>query len=127
MAQMHGDQCEATQKKSHKQRETVRVVESGYEHEEQQRSESQSRAGRQDVQSPPLQRQWQGIGSLTPSDPGRHTLAEEAFHEEGTLERYRDRSNELVSDRLGFTAPGRLATLETVSNDRRQYSLHIFR
>ncbi len=100
MAQVHGNQCEATQQKSQKQRETVCVVETRDEHEEEQHPKSQSRPRRQNVESASLQCQRQGIGALSPSYPGRHLLADEAFHEGGALKRYGDRSDELLSDRL---------------------------
>jgi hypothetical protein len=45
----------------------------------------------------------------------------------GFLERHWDRSDELLSDRLGFTAPRRLATLEAVGNNGRQHGLDVFR
>ena len=100
MAQVHGNQCEATEQESQKQRETVRVVETRDEHEEEQYPKSESRPRREDVEPPPLQCQRQGVGALSPSYPGRHPLAGEAFHEGGALKGYGDRSDELLSDRL---------------------------
>ena len=69
MAELHRDQHEAAQQEGQEQRETVGVVQSGDQHEQQQHQEAQPGPCRQDVQSPPLQRQGQGIDTLTPSNP----------------------------------------------------------
>ena len=128
MAQVHCDETEATQEKRQKHRHAVGIVESGDEHEQEQHTEPHAGARWQDVKSAPLQCQRQGIGSLTPSDPGRHPLADEASHWDcRILEGYGDRSNELLSDRLRFAGSRRLATLEAVRDDGGQHRLHIFR
>ena len=128
MAQMHRDEAEATQEKSQKHRQAVGIVEPGDEHEQEQHTEPDAGARRQDIKSPPLQSQRQGIGSLTPPDPGCHPLADEASHWDcPILEGYGNRSNELLSDRLRFAGSRRLATLEAVRDDGGQHRLHIFR
>ena len=84
MTELHRDQHEAAQEEGQKQSETVGVVESRDQHEEQQYEEPEPGPCRQNVESPPLQGHWQAIGTLSPTSPCRHPLAEKFFHYRGT-------------------------------------------
>ena len=80
MAKLLGYSRKTAHEKGEKQRQAVGVVESGGQHQRQQYGKPQPGTRGKNVEPPPLQGQRQGIGSLTPLDPGRHPLAEVTSH-----------------------------------------------
>ena len=76
MREMHRDHSETGEQERDQQRDAVRVVEAGEQHDEHQRGERQPGARRQDVDAPRRDRDGQAVVALATACPGAGAAAQ---------------------------------------------------